>query len=82
MQNGKKEGKDDSESFREQAGLLVHLAGIALGGLPAKVQPHEQTQPGRRCVETSDDVTVLGLRERCEKCQYIFLEPRKSYDLF
>jgi hypothetical protein len=29
---------------------------IALGGVPAKVQPHYPFQPGRRCVETSDDV--------------------------
>ena len=28
---------------------------IALSGVPAKVQPHELLQPGRRCVETSDD---------------------------
>jgi len=29
---------------------------IALSGDPAKVQPNEQTQPGRRCTETSGDV--------------------------
>jgi hypothetical protein len=29
---------------------------IALSGVPAKVQPHELLQLGRRCVETSDDV--------------------------
>ena len=37
------------------SGLQLDLE-IALSGVPAKVQPHGLLQPGRRCVETSDDV--------------------------
>jgi len=37
------------------SGLQLNLE-IALGGVPAKVQPHGLLQPGQRCVETSGDV--------------------------
>jgi len=37
------------------SGLQLDLE-IALSGVSAKVQPHGLFQPGRRCVETSDDV--------------------------
>jgi hypothetical protein len=37
------------------SGLQLDLE-IALSVVSAKVQPHEQTQLGRRCVETSGDV--------------------------
>ena len=43
-------------AFRFQLNLEM-----ALGGVPAKVQPHGLLQPGRRYVETSDDVIKEAL---------------------
>ena len=43
------------------SGLQLSLE-IALSGVSAKVQPHEQTQLGRRCVETSGDEIGIMLR--------------------
>jgi len=43
------------------SGLQLDLE-IALSGVSAKVQPHEQTQPGRKCVETSGDVIETDCR--------------------
>ena len=48
------------DSFSADSGLQLDLE-IALGGVSAKVQPHEQTQLGRRCVETSGDVIEIVL---------------------
>jgi hypothetical protein len=52
--------------------------GIALSGLPAKVQPHGLLEPGRRCVETSGDVICLAFMKRSEKCQHLFFVRRTS----
>jgi hypothetical protein len=51
--------------------------GIALSGLPAKVQPHGLLEPGQRCVETSGDVICLGFMKLAGKCQHVFFQAKK-----
>ena len=41
------------------SGLQLDLE-IALNGVSAKIQPPPAFQPGRKCVETSDDVIESG----------------------
>jgi hypothetical protein len=45
---------------------------IALSGVSANAQPHGLLQPGRRCVETSDDVTNFPLKPFSNECRALF----------
>jgi hypothetical protein len=45
---------------------------IALGAVAAKVQPHGPLQPGRRCVETSDDVINFPVTAFPNECRALF----------
>lgn len=45
---------------------------IALGGVAAKVQPHGPLQPGRKYVETSDDVTNFPVTAFPNECRALF----------
>jgi len=58
MERGGKKKEKEEEGERELAWGFI-WSGIALSGLPAKVQPHG-LEPGRRYVETSGDVILLG----------------------
>jgi hypothetical protein len=49
---------------------------IALGGVPAKVQPHGLLQPGRRYVETSGDVIEDSFSSTSNSCLLYFSSVR------
>src|SRR5947208_3721114 len=53
------------------SGLQLDLE-IALSGVSAKVQPHGLLQPGRRCVETSDDVIEEAFTIIAAICRALF----------
>jgi hypothetical protein len=53
------------------SGLQLDLE-IALSGSPAKVQPHELLQPGRRCLEMSADVTEQSFTRSANVCRALF----------
>jgi hypothetical protein len=74
----KEEGRKKKRGEREEAGLRFVCRGIALSGLPAKVQPHGLFEPGQRCVETSGDVICLGFMKRAGKCQHICFRAKKN----
>ena len=46
---------EEAASLRLTRGLQLDLE-IALNGVSVSIQPHRAFYPGRRCVETSDDV--------------------------
>src|SRR6266480_7210792 len=58
-------------SLRLTRGLQLDLE-IALSSVPAKVQPHELLQPGRRCVETSDNVIKDDFTSTPDSCIWDF----------
>ena len=49
------------------SGLQLDLE-IALSVVSAKVQPHEKTQLGRKCVETSGDVIAIIVEQLPNEC--------------
>ena len=55
-------------SLRTDSGLQLDLE-IALSGVPAKVQPHGLSQSGRKCVETSGDVTENAFMASARVCR-------------
>jgi hypothetical protein len=75
------EGSGKRKEEGREGGKLAwgfNWRGIALSGLPAKVQPHGLFGPGRRCVETSGDVICLGLTKSAEECQHLFFQVKKN----
>ena len=45
------------------------VVGIAFNGAQRRIQPHGLLEPGGRCVETSDDVIAIILRNTATGCQ-------------
>ena len=54
------------------SGLQLDLE-IALSGVSAKSSPTGTLQPGRRCVETSGDVTEEVIDSQRQSCRALFL---------
>src|SRR5205814_3646405 len=61
-------GETFTASLRLTRGSSLDLE-IALGGVPAKDQPHGLFSPADRCVETSDDVIAVRLLNPRHSCQ-------------
>jgi hypothetical protein len=74
---GEDRGKRKRKSSEGELAGSSFWWGIALSGLPAKVQPHGLLEPGRRYVETSGDVICLGFMKLAGKSQYIFFQAKK-----